>query len=199
MSVTAVYDVTKIEVQQYTDQVKRTSGLFSLIQESFDFDFGEYRGVTEADLATISRRISDQQLKDVISEIALVGDGPAKSSDKSVVNGKGYKKAFFAAKKRSDGKYDVVYCTATQIRTIDWEAIGWATLVAGGIATGVAVALPGVGVVAGAAIVGGTAAATAATGGIVGALQKKFKKMPNVIMGYIGQELTNKNLMQIVN
>ena len=195
----AIYDISKSEVQQYTDQLKRTSGLFSLIEESFNFDFAEYRGVTDGDLVAILRRISDEQLKDVIMEITLVGDGPAKSSDRGVVNEKGYKKAFFASKKRSDGKYDIVYCTATQLRTIDWEAIGWATLVASGIATGVAVALPGVGLGVGTAIVGGTAAATAATGGIVGALQKKFKKMPNVIMGYIGQELENKKLIQIVD
>jgi hypothetical protein len=196
-----IYEISRSEVVRYTDQVKSTQGVFSMIQESFHFDFTTFQSIDDDDLQRIIRRVQDDHLRTLLEQSILAGDNGSKYSDHSVPGEIGFKKAFFAFKKRN-GKYDVVYCTATQIRQADWGKIGAAIgllTIAGGVAGGAALFIPGVNVAVGAAILGGAAAGAgvgAVGAGAAAIIQKR--DISNVVMGYIGKELSDRNLLRLV-
>jgi len=191
----SVYDISQDEVSKYVDAVEKSDGLFSLAKQSFNFDFKVYRGITDRELQTIAGRIPDNLLKELVTQIVLIGENGLTYANRTLDNDMGFKTAFSAFRRNSDGKYDVVYCTAKQIREINWEKIGYGTVIAGGTALAVSVAMPGVGLVIGGAIVGATAAATACTAAAIGAYQKNYIEMQNVILGYIGKELSDRKLL----
>jgi hypothetical protein len=191
----SIYDISQDEVSKYADVLEKNDGLPALAKQSFDFDFNVHRSITDREFQTVAERISDKLLKKLATQMVLIGENGVKYSNTTLDDDIGFKTAFFAFRRNSDGKYDVVYCTAKQIRDINWEKIGYATVIAGGTALAVSVAMPGVGLVIGGVIVGATAAATACTATAIGAYQKNYIEMQNVIIGYIGKELSDRKLL----
>ncbi|UJR29483.1 hypothetical protein I4U23_010695 [Adineta vaga] len=201
MSVAPIHDIQREEVTKYTDQVKSTAGVFSMIQESFVFDFATYQGIDDNDLQTLMSRVTDNDLKNLLKRSGLVGDKGARYSDHNVPSETGFKKVFLTFRK-VNGKYDIVYCSAIQTRQVNWGRIGAAMgigVVAGGAVAGAALLVPGVNVgvaaalavgAAGGAVVGGAGAGAAAI------IQKR--DISNVVMGYIGRELSDRNLLRLV-
>ncbi|CAF0719059.1 unnamed protein product [Adineta steineri] len=190
----SVHDISQDEVTKYVDVVEKSNGLFSLAKESFHFDFNVYRGITDVELPTIGGKISDELLKNLVSQIVLLGENGVKYANRTLDNEKGFKTAFLAFRKDRDGKYDVVYCTAKQTKEINWKKIGYTTVIAGTTALAMSVAMPGVGLVIGGLIVSGTAAITAGTATTLGCYQN-YMDMQNVILGYIGKELSDRKLL----
>ena len=187
----SVYDISQDEVSKYVDVVEKNNGLFSLVKESFDMDFHIYRGINDQELQTASRRIPDKLLQKLVNQIVLIGGNGVKYANRTSDNGVGFKTAFIAFRRNFDGNYDVVYCTAEQTREINWEKIGFTTVIAGTTALAVSLTMPGVGFALGSVIVGATAAAP--TG--IAFVQQNFMEMQNVVIGYIGKELSERKLL----
>ncbi|CAF1445257.1 unnamed protein product [Adineta ricciae] len=201
MSATPIYDIARRDVIEYTTQVKNTQGVFSMIHESFEFHFGTYQGISDSDLQTIARRLNDKDLEELLLQTVLAGDGAAKYKDHSVAGEIGFRKVFVAFKK-INGKYDIVYCKATQIRRADWgkigATIGLTSFLGGLVGVGLTF-VPIVNVAAAPLILGGAAAggaAGAAAAGTAAVTQKR--DISNVVMGYIGKELSDRNLLRLV-
>lgn len=196
-----IYDISRNEVTQYTEQVKSTNGVFSMIQESFHFDFATYQGIDDKDLQTITRRVHDDHLKNLLNQAVLAGANGSKYTNHSVAGETGFKKAFLAFKKVND-KYDVVYCVATQIRNVDWGKVGAALgigAVGGAVVGGAILLIPGVNIAAAPLFMGGAAIGAGVGGGCATAaaiIQKR--DISNVVMGYIGKELSDRNLLRLV-
>ncbi|CAF0839531.1 unnamed protein product [Adineta steineri] len=204
----SVYDISQDEVSKYIDEVEKHNGLLSLVRESFHIDFDVYRSITDVELRTIGRTISDDVLKNLVSRIVLVGENGLKYANRTLDNETGFKTVFFAFRRNLNGKYDVVYCTAKQIRDIDLTKIGYIAVIAGITASAVPLAVPyvamavpyvglaaaSVGLVAPYAGLKIGAAAVCAVAG-TGFYQQNYMEMQNVILGYIGNELSNRKLL----
>ena len=194
----SVYDISEEEVSKYAALLQKGKGLPSLIKDSFDLHFQEFRGITDQELQVISKRVSDKVLQAAINQVVLIGDGGKQIKNARLsYNNNGYKTAFVAFRMNSDGKYDVVYCLAEQVRDINWEKIGYAAVIAGGTAVAVSLAMPGVGLVIGGAIVGATVTVTACAATAIGAYQNNYVEMENALLGYIGKELKDKRLLPL--
>ncbi|CAF0847877.1 unnamed protein product [Adineta steineri] len=195
----SVYDISEDEVAKYVDEVEKSSGLLSLVQESFHMDFNVHRGIIDEELETIGRKISDELLKNLVSQIVLVGENGVKYANRTLDNETGFKTVFFAFRRNLNGKYDVVYCTAKQTRDINLTKIGYTALVAGTAATILSVAVPYVGIpvtlkMAATYVSGAVVAATCAAAGIGN--RQKHMELQNVLLGYIGKELSDRKLLR---
>ena len=201
MSTAPISEISRNEVVKYTEQVNSTNGVFSMIQESFTFDFATYQGIDDSELQTLTRRVQDDDLKNLLVQSMLVGNTGAKYTDHSVPGETGFKKAFLAFRK-VNGKYDVVYCTATQRRQVNWGKIGAAMglgAVVGGAVGGAALLVPVVNIGAAALIIGGAAIGAGAGGaGATTAAIIQKRDISNVVMGYIGKELSDRNLLRLI-
>ncbi|CAF1292836.1 unnamed protein product [Adineta steineri] len=202
MSRNPIHTISRNDIVQYTEQVRSTNGVFSMIQQSFTFDFATYQGIDDSDLEILVGRVHDDDLKNLLAQSVLLGDAGAKYTDHNIPGETGFKKTFLAFKRVGE-KYDVVYCTATQRTQVNWDRIGAAMgfgAVVGGAIGGAALFVPGVNILAGAAVVvagavaGGAAAGAAA--GVAAIIQQR--NVSNVVMGYIGKELSDRNLLRIV-
>lgn len=188
--VISIHDISQNEVSKYVEVVEKSKGLFSLVEESFHFDVHTYRDITDQELQIISERISDNVLKTLASQTVLVGENGVKYGNRTSDKDIGFKTAFIAFRRNSNGKYDVVYCTAEQTREINWKKIGYTTVISGGVALAVSAAMPGVGLVIGGIVVGTAACLPASLG-----YYQNYFEMQNVVIGYIGKELADRKLL----
>ncbi|CAF0879266.1 unnamed protein product [Adineta steineri] len=186
----SVYDISQDEVSKYIDVVEKSNSLSSLAKESFHFDFNVYRGIITAELRTIGEEISDNVLKDLVNETVLAGKSGITYANRTLDDGKGFKTAFLAFRRIDDGTYDVVYCIAKQTKEINWKKIGYTTVIVGGMVIATSVATGGVGIIIGSAIIVGAGAAATVTGAY-----QNYMDMQNVLLGYIGKELSDRKLL----
>ncbi|CAF0746375.1 unnamed protein product [Adineta steineri] len=201
MSKAPISEISRNEVVKYTAQVESTQGVFSMIQQSFTFDFATYQQIDDNDMQTLARRVQDDDLRNLLLQSVLIGNTGAKYTDHNIPGETGFKKTFLAFRK-VDGKYDVVYCTATQRTKVDWGKIGASIglgAAAGGAVGGVALLIPGINIGAAALMLGG-AAIGGVTGGAAAGTAAIIQKrdISNVVMGYIGKELSDRNLLRLV-
>ena len=193
----SVNDISKDEVDQYRKVVENTNGLFSLVKESFSFEVTVFRGITDDELQKVPARITNELTRKLVSRTILAGSAGARYANQTLQSDKGFTTAFIAFQRNSDYTYNVVYCNAEQIRTIDWVKIGGVTVGTGGTALVASVIIPGVGLVIGSVVVVGTIVASTCAAYSIATAQKSYIEMQNVVIGYIGQELSNRKLLEL--
>ena len=183
-----IHPIPRKELESYVNEIENNTGLFMMIQESFRFDFKYYQGVDERDMTRIIESTSEEQLKKLLEETPLVGRGAQVHCDNNAVNGTSFSKSFFWFKRNKDSSYDIVFAHATQMKAVNWEkfGLGLGVAIVAGVVTSV-LFTPAVGLAVGGSLSAASAGKTA--------LDKQFKTMSNVIIGYIGKELHNRNLL----
>ncbi|CAM4989367.1 unnamed protein product, partial [Rotaria socialis] len=116
-------DISKKDVESYGKYIQDINGLFSMVNESFSFEYSYYQKINATKFEQLAKKTSDPELKRLLSEMVLDGTGGGRYLDSGNESEKRFKKALIAFRRNADGTFDVVYCTATQTRNLDWVKI----------------------------------------------------------------------------
>ncbi|UJR29447.1 hypothetical protein I4U23_010659 [Adineta vaga] len=181
--------LTAKQACDYMAEVKKNENLFTLIRESFQLKMDITKGVTKDEMNEVVSAATDPDLKNALQNIRLVGDSKTVLTlDNS--NRAKYRKALVVYGRRSDGKYDVLVVYATQVKELAVDklvACGLGSICAG-IVAGVVTMNP---------VVGVSTVALLSAGSGAKAAYDYTQEMPDVLCGYILEELVQKRVLQI--
>jgi hypothetical protein len=183
--------LTAQQASAYIAVVKDNDNLFRLIRESFKLKFDSRKGITKDEMNQLIDGTTDPDLKNVLKDVKLLGDSGALLTLDSATRNE-FRKALIVYGKRNDGKYDILVVYATQTKEIAMDkllACGLGSICAG-ILAGCATMNPAIGV-------GTTFALSAASG--VKAAYDYSQDVPDVLCGYILQELVQKQLVNVLS
>jgi hypothetical protein len=121
-------------VIRYIENVAAEKSIIKVVTNVFMMEKKIYRGVTEPELEKILAREPNGEVRRMLMEITLVGDGFTSLKAGRLRSGKMIKDMTIFAK-RSNEKYDIVVATASQSKEIDSQKVV--------VAFGVAAALGG--------------------------------------------------------
>lgn len=178
------------DIQAYTAEVVKNENLFLLIREAFQLKFDHTRGIEKCELSDFIESLSDPDLKKVMKGFKLLGEGKANITIDQKT-GSYYRKTLVAYVLRKDGKYDILVVYATQTKELDYQRVAACGIgsVALGVLAGFVTLNPWVGVVVGV----GSAAGSAAKGAY-----DYSKPMPDVLCGFMLQELVRRRVLSIL-
>jgi len=181
--------LTAKQAYEYMAEVKKNENLFTLIRESFQLKMDITKGVTKDDMPEIVDAATDPDLKNALKGVKLVGDSKTLLTLDNTDRRK-YRKALVFYGRRIDEKYDVLVVYATQVKELAVDKLVACGLgsVCAGIVAGVITMNPAIGA--------GTTAVLAAGSGAKAAYDYT-QEMPDVLCGYILQELVQKNVLKI--
>jgi len=181
--------LTAKQAYEYMAEVKKNENLFTLIRESFQLKMDITKGVTKNDMPEIVDAATDPDLKNALKGVKLVGDSKTLLTLDNTDRRK-YRKALVFYGRRIDEKYDVLVVYATQVKELAVDKLVACGLgsVCAGIVAGVITMNPAIGA--------GTTAVLAAGSGAKAAYDYT-QEMPDVLCGYILQELVQKNVLKI--
>jgi hypothetical protein len=181
--------LTAKQAYDYMDEVKKNDNLFILIRESFKLKMDITKGVTKDEMNEVVDATTDPDLKNALKGVTLVGDSKTLLTLDNTERTK-YRKALVVYERRTDGKYNVLVVYATQVKELAVDKLVACGLgsVCAGIVAGVITMNPAVGV--------GTAVVLSAGSGAKAAYDYT-KDMPDVLCGYILEELVKKHVLKI--
>jgi hypothetical protein len=181
--------LTAKQAYDYMDEVKKNDNLFILIRESFKLKMDITKGVTKDEMNEVVDATTDPDLKNALKGVTLVGDSKTLLTLDNTERKK-YRKALVVYERRTDGKYNVLVVYATQVKELAVDKLVACGLgsVCAGIVAGVITMNPAVGV--------GTAVVLSAGSGAKAAYDYT-KDMPDVLCGYILEELVKKHVLKI--
>jgi hypothetical protein len=183
--------LTAQQASAYIAVVKDNDNLFRLIRESFKLKFDSRKGITKDEMNQLIDGTTDPDLKNVLKDVKLLGDSGALLTLDSATRNE-FRKALIVYGKRNDGKYDILVVYATQTKEIAMDkllACGLGSICAG-ILAGCATLNPAVGF--------GTAVVLSAASGTKAAYDYS-QDVPDVLCGYILQELVQKQLVNVLS
>ncbi|CAF4068713.1 unnamed protein product [Rotaria sp. Silwood1] len=184
--------IKHLNVQQATDyiaEVTKNSTVFHMIRESFKLKYDEIKGITKDEMDEVIDGMADADLQRALKGVKLLGDGRSILAVDNMERNK-YRKSLVIYGKRNDGKFNVLVVHATQVKELDvgkLVACGLGAACAGVLA-GCLTMNPVVGV--------STAALLSAASGVKSA-HDYTQQMPDVLCGYILEELVQKNILKI--
>jgi hypothetical protein len=181
--------LTAKQACDYMAEVKKNDNLFTLIRESFRLKMDITKGVTKDEMSEVVNATTDPDLKNALKGVKLVGDSKTLLTLDNTERTK-YRKALVVYGRRTDEKYDVLVVYATQVKELAVDKLVACGLgsVCAGILAGVVTMNPAVGV--------GTAVVISAGSGAKAAYDYT-KDMPDVLCGYILEELVQKKVLKI--
>jgi hypothetical protein len=181
--------LTAKQAYEYMAEVKKNENLFTLIRESFQLKMDITKGVTKDDMPEIVDAATDPDLKNALKGVKLVGDSKTLLTLDNTERRK-YRKALVFYGRRTDEKYDVLVVYATQVKELAVDklvACGLGSVCAGIVA----------GVITMNTVIGAGTTAVLAAGSGAKAAYDYTQEMPDVLCGYILQELVQKNVLKI--
>jgi hypothetical protein len=181
--------LTAKQAYDYMAEVKKNDNLFTLIHESFRLKMDITKGVTKDEMIEVVDATIDPDLKNALKGVKLVGDSKTLLTLDNTERTK-YRKALVVYGRRTDGKYDVLIVYATRVKELAVDKLVACGLgsVCAGILAGVVTMNPAVGI--------GTAVVISAGSGAKAAYDYT-KEMPDVLCGYILEELVQKQVLKI--
>jgi hypothetical protein len=201
-----VKDLTVNELEDYKNHARNMNGFFDLMYEYFELSYDTYKGYTAAEIRAEVEELYDQDKKKFLRELKFRGEGRSKiiQTSNSGLASRRYSKMFavYAQRQNDPTKYDMIFVRVNQIKEIDVSKLSACILgsTAAGIALGLALGPVGWAVIGtkaaigvGAAVAGGGLAATAAKS------NSELTNMPDVITGYIVNQLEQKRILSIAN
>eukprot|EP00933_Yihiella_yeosuensis_P041502 TRINITY_DN35890_c0_g1_i1.p1 TRINITY_DN35890_c0_g1~~TRINITY_DN35890_c0_g1_i1.p1 ORF type:complete len:215 (-),score=38.70 TRINITY_DN35890_c0_g1_i1:212-856(-) len=190
------------EVRRYVQHLDDANSLFSLVHESFQLHYLTHRGVTQADIGTMTehhRRLGQDALADMLQHVLLVGEG----SCMILVNPTAaphteLSKMIVLYARRAEDKYDVICATATQTKTLSKDKVACAmggSIAMGGLGSVIVWAAAAPHPIAWGVSIAGTLACASA-----GKAAYDYNAvMENVVAGYICKELEDMGLIQLAD
>jgi hypothetical protein len=178
------------EAKVFLDEVSKNENVINLIRQSFSLKIKVSKGVTDSELERIAKATKESELKQLLTSVVLVGESDA-TLTVDAEDGNNYRKSFVVFNRRAGtDKYDILVVQASQVKEFDYRkltACGLGAIISG-IAVGLVTANPAIGV-----CVGGAVAAASGSK----AVYDYKKQMPDVVSGYILDELVKQKYLQI--
>ena len=177
------------QASDYMGEIKKNNNLFTLIRESFKLKFDLTKGVTKDEMPEVVDGTTDPDLKNALKSIKLIGDSKTLFTLDNTER-KAYRKALVIYGRRADEKYDILVVYATQVKELAVDKLVACGLgsVCAGILAGVITMNPAVGV---------STAVVLSTASGAKAAYDYTQDMPDVLCGYILEELIQKQILKI--
>jgi hypothetical protein len=177
------------QILGYIQEMNNTN-FFSLIVESYSLKMNSNTGISKTELSGYIAGINDPDLKHVLENLVLLGDGGSVLTVDSTTS-TGYQKSLAVFGKRPDNKYDILVVHATQEKKLGTDKLiaGGAGSVCAGILVGTVTMNPAIGAITTVVLASGTG---------LKATYDYSKEMPDVVLGYILQELIQRDIMKIL-
>ena len=201
-----VKDLTPRDVFRYMEMLSREKAIVNVISTVFNMEKKMWRGVTESELEKILAREPDGEIRSLLRELALVGDGYTSMKAGNLKAGKMTKSMTLYAR-RSNGKYDIIVGVASQAKEIDPTKVALAfgsCAAAGALAAAAAwtmCSIPHMAVICAAPAVAVKVGLVTTVAGVAGvtvkAAQSYSEALDDHMTGYMAQKLVDDGILKI--
>ena len=184
-----IRDLNATQADQYRQEAAKNPSLLNFMRQAFQIQVEMTKGITKEEMQELFTEATDKDLKALYGRVKLVGEGRSMVLVDTKERNK-YRKGLAMQRKRSDGKFNLLVVHAVQVKELDNTKLAGCgvTAVCIGAVAGLITLNP---------VIGSAAAAGAAALGGAKVGYDYYKEMPDVLCGYILDDLVKKQMLTI--